>query len=102
VACAALASSAWGGATRGIKIGDNYYVKDGKAPTVIVSAKTRVTWHWTGHAPHNVTVSHGPTKFHSETQTSGTYSRLMTRKGTYKIFCTIHGAKDQSMTLVVR
>jgi plastocyanin len=41
-------------------------------------------------------------KFRSSAKTSGTYKRKMTRAGTYRIYCTIHGAGDQSMRLVVK
>jgi len=33
---------------------------------------------------------------------SGSYTRRMTRRGTYRIVCKIHGGADQSMTLRVR
>jgi plastocyanin len=85
-----------------VKIGDNYFVRASGVPTVTVSARTRVTWRWTGESAHDVQVSSGPVKFHSKVQVKGTYSRLMTRRGTYKIYCDIHGAKDQSMVLRVR
>jgi plastocyanin len=41
-------------------------------------------------------------KFHSSARTSGTFKRKLTRAGTYRIYCTIHGAADQSMRLVVK
>jgi len=100
-ATAALAASATGAVTRTIKVGDDFFVKDGKAPTVTVKQNTRVRWNWIGDSAHNVTVSKGPVKFKSKTQTSGTYTKVVTRRGTYKIYCTIHGAGDQSMTLRV-
>jgi plastocyanin len=33
---------------------------------------------------------------------SGTYSKKVTKAGTYKIFCSIHGAANQSMILKVK
>ena len=71
-------------------------------PAVTVTRNTRVTWRWTGDSPHDVRVSSGPVKFKSKVQTEGTYSRTMTRRGTYKIFCEIHSASDQSMVLRVK
>jgi plastocyanin len=71
-------------------------------PTVTVSRNTRVKWLWRGNALHNVTVLRGPVKFHSISMQTGSYSKRMTRAGTYKIYCTIHGAADQSMTLKVK
>ncbi len=101
-AAAALAGSASSATTRSIKVGDNYFVRSSGVPAVTVAAKTRVTWRWTGDSAHDVRVSSGPIRFHSKVQTSGTYSRVMTRKGTYRIYCEIHGPKDQSMVLRVK
>jgi plastocyanin len=101
-AFAALATPAATETLRNVKIGDNYFVRDGSVPTVSVSRNTRVKWLWRGDSPHNVTVTRGPVKFHSKTMRTGSYSKLMTRGGTYKIICTIHGAGDQSMTLKVK
>ena len=33
--------------------------------------------------------------------TSGDYERTLTRPGTYRIYCTIHGLREMSMTLKV-
>jgi plastocyanin len=99
---AVLAASASAITTRTIKVGDNYFVRDGGSPTVTVKRDTRVTWRWAGSSMHNVTVRRGPVKFHSRTQSGGSYVKTLTRRGTYKIICTIHGASDQSMTLLVK
>jgi plastocyanin len=48
-----------------------------------------------------VTVTRGPVKFASKTQIKGTFSRTLTKKGTYYIVCTIHKALGQKMTLKV-
>ena len=101
VATAAFAVTATGATTRTIKLGDDYFVSDGRARTVTVKQNTRVRWSWVGDSAHNVSVTKGPVKFKSATKTSGTYTRKMTRRGTYKIICTIHGASAQSMTLRV-
>jgi plastocyanin len=82
-------------ATKTVSVGDNFF----KPTKVTVRAGTKVLWKWTGSSPHNVTVTSGPRKFHSRTQSSGTYSAIPHRKGTYRIVCTIHGFR---MTLVVR
>ena len=100
-ATAALAVSAAAATTRSVKVGDNYFVKDGGSPTVTVKQNTRVRWNWTGDSLHNVTVKTGPVRFHSRSQTSGSYTKTLTRRGSYKIYCTIHGIGDQSMTLRV-
>ena len=97
-----LAAPATTATKRNVKVGDNYFVRDGAAPTVTIKRDTRVTWRWSADSPHNVTVRRGPVKFHSKTMRTGSYSKLMRRAGTYRIVCTIHGASDQSMTLRVR
>ena len=95
-AVAAAAAIPAFGATRTVKIGDNFF----SPRTVSVKRGTKVVWRWTGTAPHNVTVTRGPKKFHSRTQTSGTFKAIPHTKGTYKIVCTIHAG--MAMTLKVR
>lgn len=89
-------------ATRTVKVGDNYFVTSKGVPTVTVKSGDRVRWQWVGDSPHNVVVTKGPQRFSSPVKTKGTYTRKVTRKGTYTIVCTIHGASDQSMRLRVR
>lgn len=101
-ACAALATTASSATTRTIKVGDNYFVRDGSKPTVTVTRLTRVRWTWVGDSLHNVVVSRGPVKFRSKRMTSGSYTRTMKLRGTYRIYCDVHGAADQSMILRVR
>jgi plastocyanin len=102
VSTAALAVPAFA-ATKSVKIGDIFYVKKGaKNPKVTAAKNDTVKWTWTGKFPHNVTVKSGPVKFHSKTQKSGTFSKKITKAGTYKIYCTVHGAAAQSMTLIVK
>jgi plastocyanin len=100
-AVASLAASALA-ATVSVKVGDNYYVRSRGVPTVTVSRNTTVVWRFAGKQGHNVTVSRGPARFRSRTKTKGTYSHTVTRAGTYTIYCSIHGAPDQKMKLVVR
>jgi plastocyanin len=88
-------------ATRSVKVGDDYFVRSKGVPTVTVSRNTTVKWNFTGDSPHNATVSKGPVKFHSPTKSSGSYSKKVTKKGTYTIYCSIHGAGTQKMKLVV-
>jgi plastocyanin len=77
-------------ATKSVKVGDDYFVKPGGA-TVTVKHGTTVQWVWKGALAHNVTVRRGPVRFHSRTQTRGSYSVRLTKRGTYTIYCTIHG-----------
>lgn len=88
-------------ATRTIRVGDDWFVRPGSAPTVTVKRNTTVIWRFVGASPHDVEVVHGPVVFSSPTRTSGTYRRRMTRRGTYHLICSIHG-EDQRMTLRVR
>ena len=97
LAAAAPASAA----TRNVKIGDDYFVRAGSAPTVSVSKGTTVQWNWRGRRSHNVLVRSGPVTFQSAVKRSGSFSRKMRRRGTYKIVCSIH-APDMAMTLRVK
>ncbi|MDX6718892.1 MAG: hypothetical protein QOJ63_1146 [Solirubrobacteraceae bacterium] len=85
VLSAALAVSAFA-ATKTVAVKDDVFAPK----SITVKKGTTVKWLWRGRAPHNVTVTSGPAKFHSRTQKTGTYSKKLTRKGTYKIVCTIH------------
>ena len=97
LAAAAPASAA----TRNVKIGDDYFVRAGSAPTVSVSKGTTVQWNWRGRRSHNVLARSGPVTFQSAVKRSGSFSRKMRRRGTYKIVCSIH-APDMAMTLRVK
>jgi plastocyanin len=83
------------GATKTVTVNDDFF----KPTKVTVAAGTKVVWKWTGHDPHNVTVRRGPRKFHSRTQTKGSFAATPHAKGTYSIVCTVHGF---TMKLVVR
>ena len=96
----ALAAPA-AGATRNVKIGDDYFVRTGNPPTVTVKKGTTVKWNWTGSRQHNVVVQSGPVSFQSALKRSGSYRKKMKRRGTYRIICSIH-APDMAMTLKVK
>ena len=102
VAVAAAAAATAHAATKSVKVGDNWFVKAKGVPTVTVNRGDTVRWQWVGERPHNVRVQSGPVRFASKVQESGTFSRRMTRSGTYTIICVVHGASDQKMTLRVR
>lgn len=89
-------------ATRSVKVGDNYYVRDGRAPTVTINRGDTIVWRFVGRSPHTVTARKGPERISSPARTSGTYKRTLREAATYTIYCRIHGAKDQSMRLVVK
>jgi len=89
-------------ATINVKVGDNYFVRRSGVPTVTVSKNSKVRWVFSGKRTHNVDVTRGPAKFSSPIKQKGSYTKKLTRKGTYTIICSIHGASDQSMKLIVK
>jgi plastocyanin len=94
-AVSALASTP----TKKVTLGNNYF----KPKTVTVTRGTKVTWVWHSFGrAHNVTVTSGPSKFHSAViKTGGTYSHLFTKKGTYHLICTLHPTQMKE-TIIVR
>jgi plastocyanin len=90
-AVSALASSA-----KTVKVGDNYY----GPRSLTVGRGTKVTWKWVGVLKHNVVVHTGPSAFSSKTQVRGSYIHTFTRRGTYRLVCTVH--PKMKMTVVVR
>jgi plastocyanin len=89
-------------ASKSVKVGDDYYVRPSGVPTVTVSKGTKVKWRFRGDSVHTVTVKSGPARFNSGVRGSGTYSKTLKKRGTYVIYCTIHGFSDQRMKLVVK
>jgi plastocyanin len=102
VGCAGALASVALGATRSIKVGDNYYVRASGVPVVTVSKGTRVSWRFGTGTAHTVTVKSGPARFSSGVRSSGSYTKRLTRRGTYVIYCRIHGFRNQRMKLVVK
>jgi plastocyanin len=96
-AMAAFVVPALAASSKTVSVGDNFF----KAKSLTVKKGTKVTWKWTGMNPHNVTVTSGPSKFHSKTQSSGTFAETLKKPGTYKIVCTIHQALGMTMTIKV-
>jgi plastocyanin len=95
LAAAALAVPALG-ATKSIALRDIFF----SPKSTTVSKGTTVKWVWRGKVAHNVTVRSGPVKFHSRTQTTGSFSKRLTKAGTYRIVCTIH--PGMNLTLKVK
>jgi plastocyanin len=93
---ASLAATAFA-ATKTVRVGDNFF----SPKKLTVTKNTTVRWRFVGDSLHTVTVTKGPVKFNSKALRSGSYSKKMTRKGTYRIICAIH-PDEQKMTLVVR
>jgi plastocyanin len=92
----AFAVSALASSSKTVKIGDNYY----GPKSLTVGRGTKVTWKWVGVLKHNVVVHTGPSSFSSRTQVRGSYSHTFTRRGTYRLVCTVH--PKMRMTVVVR
>jgi plastocyanin len=88
-------------ASRSVTVGDDWFVRKGKPPTITVRKGTTVTWRWTGQDVHNVHARKGPVHFRSGYKRSGTYSRKLTRRGTYVVYCDIH-PPGMRMTIRVR
>jgi plastocyanin len=96
LAAGVLAVPASGAGTKTVSIKDNLF----SPRSITVSKGTTVRWVWRGKAPHNVHVTRGPAKFTSPVKLKGSYSRKLTKKGTYTIVCTIHAGLK--MTAQVR
>jgi plastocyanin len=96
VATAMLASAALG-VTKSVgvkKSGSKWHF----TPSALTIKKgDTVKWSWNGNTPHNVS---GP-GFTSTTATKATYKRRFTKKGTFRVICTIHAKKGQKMTIKV-
>jgi plastocyanin len=101
-AACAVPAAALGAAAQRIQVGDDYY-----GPTkVTVKRGTTVKWVWLADNTnsHDVKLAKAPTgvkRFHSaKAATDYTFSRKLTKPGTYKIVCTLH--QDMTMTIRVR
>ncbi len=77
-------------------MGDLFFKKS----SITINSGDTVKWRWVGAAPHDVTVTRGPRKFHSKTQTKGTYSKKLRKRGTYRYICTVH-AKQMKGKIIV-
>ena len=80
-----------------VRLKDDYFTPKS---TSIAKGGT-VTFRWAGKSAHNLVVTSGPAKFSVSPRTKGTYRKKLTRKGTYKLVCTIHQPK-MKMTIRVK
>jgi plastocyanin len=83
-------------ATKTLALRDTFF----SPKSVTVKKGATVKWVWRGRLPHNVTVKKGPAKFHSRTMTKGSFAKKLTKRGTYRIVCTIH--PGMNLTLKVK
>jgi len=68
-------------------------VKDSvfQAGNITVKPGSKVTWKFDDPYLHNVTLASGPEGFSSDRLANGaTYSKTLTKPGTYRFFCELH------------
>ena len=92
-AALAIPATASSAASRAVTV-DNFAFSPS---SLSVRAGTTVTWRFRDSTKHNVTVRSGPVKFHSKDIRRGSYSRTLTRRGTYKLVCSIHPGMRQTI-----
>jgi plastocyanin len=68
------------------------------AERVSLRRGARFTWNFRGGVEHDVTLASGPAGFASPSMRRGSYTYRFSRRGTYKLFCSLHPAR---MTQVV-
>jgi plastocyanin len=87
-----------------IEVADNFY----NPKKLTVNLKSRITWVWTDESAdvHDVKLISAPKgfkKFQTEPGSAGfSYSKTLTKPGTYKFICTFHEEDNMRMTIVVR
>ena len=89
--------------TKAVKVGDNYYVRSSGVPTVSVKKGDRLKFNFRGNDPHNakgVGINLGASCRETRDSGSCTTRRLKTR-GTFTIYCEVHGKSDQRMKVKV-
>jgi len=80
--------------TKTILVKDNLF-----SPKIVtINSGSTLKYKWVGQAPHNVIAS-GAGKFRSETKTTGTYSKKLTKRGKYTIVCSIHPEMTMKATV---
>ena len=83
-----------------VTVGDNFYSPTAKT----IKKGTRAKFNWTGANRHNVRLKKGPgKKFKSKTtrSTGVNFARKFKKRGTYRIFCSIH-PDQMNLTLKVK
>ena len=81
-------------ATRTVRVADDVF-----APKSLTVRKGDVVrFSWQGRHPHNVVVTQGPERFRTSIKRAPyTYRKRITRRGTYRIVCTIHPAMRMTL-----
>ena len=92
-------------ATKNVRTGDDWFVRPSATgfPTVRANRGDTIRWRNVGDRVHNATVRSGPSRWRASViQPGRTFSQRVRRRGTYVIYCSIHGYPQQRMRLVVR
>jgi plastocyanin len=88
-------------ASRSVSVGDDWFVAKGHPRSITVKKGTTVTWHFRGKTMHNVDARKGPARFISSYKKKGSFSKKLTKAGTYVVYCDIH-SPDMRMTIHVK
>ena len=87
-----------------IEVADNFY----NPKKLTVNLGSKITWVWSDESAdvHDVKLISAPKgfkKFQTEPASAGfTYSKTLTKPGTYKFICTLHVEDNMRLTIVVR
>ncbi len=81
-----------------VRVDDNFFAP-GTVTATRVDGTAQVVWNWAGSNLHNVTFDAGPP--HSDTQSSGSFSRDFSEPGSFTYICTVHGRAVMSGTVTV-
>jgi plastocyanin len=81
--------------TRSVAVRDNVF----SPRSLTIKRNDTLVFRWRGDNPHNVVATRGPVRFRSSVKETGTYRKKFTRRGSYRIICTIH---QPSMRMTVR
>jgi hypothetical protein len=60
------------------------------APNLRVRPGARIRWRFGGPSLHDVTLASGPRGFSSHHRDRGTFSQRLRKRGTYRLFCSLH------------
>jgi plastocyanin len=58
------------------------------------------TWRFLGGVEHDVTLASGPVGFASPSMRNRTFTYRFTRRGTYRLFCSLHPARMTQLVIV--
>ena len=80
-----------------VVVGDRFFAR----PNIEVRKGAEVEWDFKGGELHNVTLANGPVAIGSPNlDDDRTFTRRMSRKGTYRLFCALHPVQMQERVVV--